>query len=130
MKSKKRAGRVHPDLALARRVSYNAVCLLGVRVSKGLRASRGGKRQGRILNRKKQQAFDRLPEKTYSHAELAQRAERRVHAVRAGNHNGGRARSTGKHAARDLVCLEHGIEYSPRKFRKLLKRLNRGEVAA
>lgn len=85
------------------------------------------KRHPKLWTRRHRRFFDRAPEKTYTHAELLQRAERRVHGVRAGNHNGMHAvRSTGKRAARDLICLEHGIEYSPRKFRNLLKWLNRG----
>ena len=82
------------------------------------------------MSRKERQRFERRPEKTYTKAELIARAERHIHAVRAGSHTGGRARwCNGKRAARLLVCLEFGIEYSPRRFRRLLKRLNR-EAAA
>lgn len=126
MKSKKRPdGRVHRDLLLARRVSDAAVCLLQVRVSKGLRASFRSKRDHRLAGRSARQAFDRAPEKTYTHAELRKRAARRVHALRAGTYKGATGRGSSKHATRELICLERGIEYSPRKFRKLLKRLNR-----
>lgn len=75
----------------------------------------------RLRSRKDRQKFERRPDRTFTRAELVARGQRRIAFVKQSQS----ARfASAKKATRALVCVELGVAYSPRTFRRWMRALN------